>query len=68
MTYTVISWDGEEVGTISCLTPGGAAKRAVEQYGFRPGMIVVVDEFGARTMCEAHAVRIVYAYEVRSEN
>jgi hypothetical protein len=67
VNYTVFSWDGEEVVTISCLAPGGAAKLAVEERGFRPGLLVVVDEFGERTLWNAHATRLVFANEVRSD-
>jgi len=65
MKYTVLSWDGVEGTTVtSCLTPGSAAKRAVEELGFRPGMIVVVDELGERRMFDVHATRLVYVSEV----
>jgi hypothetical protein len=63
--YTVFSWDGTEIDTIFCLAPGGAAKLAVEERGFRPGLLVVVDEFGERTLWNAHATRLVFANEVR---
>ena len=66
MKYTVLSWDGVEGTTVtSCLTPGSAAKRAVEELGFRPGHIVVIDEFANRTMWDVRATRLVYACEVK---
>jgi hypothetical protein len=65
--YTVTSLDGAAV-QISTLSPGGAAKKAVEEFALPAGRLVVVDEeTGVQTVWQVNVQRIVYAREVRDE-
>lgn len=63
--YRVATPDGLHVALVDVLTPGGAAKKAVESGQLYPGRLVVEDEAGERSVWLVSETRLVYAREVK---